>query len=155
MLVLWLICSRTFSAYSPTPCVLVTLKASMHMYMTVKFEVIHMIQQLMWANVLLTVSFSIWGREIHSGETKIRLMKQLRTQTRESSSNFLRSTTYDLGALMSILEDYIYKESRWTLCQWSRHILSFCPIAFHPLVSSIFWFSIVDFVGSSRDEQFG
>ena len=40
--------------------------------------VIHiMIQHLTRANVLFTVPFSIWGREVHSGETKFRLMKQV------------------------------------------------------------------------------
>ena len=45
---------------------------------SVTWEVIHTtIQQLTQANVLFTVPFSIWGREVYSGETKFRLMKQV------------------------------------------------------------------------------
>ena len=68
--------------------------------------ILKMIQQLTRANVLFTVPFSIWGREVHSGETKFRLMKQVDVYSGVFNECSVKFTTYDFGALMSILVDY-------------------------------------------------
>ena len=103
--------------------------------------------QLTRANLLFTVPFSIWGREVHSGETNFRLMKQVDVYSGLGSLQQMfcsKFTTYNFGALMSILVNY--KKSRCILSQWPR-----CPSPFNH-IPSIFRFSTFS-SGRSRSKR--